>query len=91
MGSGGRRVSEELSSWKGRYLSFGGRITLVISSLSSLPVYYMSLFRMQSTVIKKLDRIRRNSCGMGIVRRAKMRLIKWSWVIKPKVVGGLGL
>ncbi|GKU96029.1 hypothetical protein SLEP1_g9310 [Rubroshorea leprosula] len=33
---------KKLSGWKGRYLSMGGRITLVNSVLSSLPVFQMS-------------------------------------------------
>lgn len=40
------RVEKKLSTWKRRYLSFGGRITLIKACLSNLPVYYMSLFKM---------------------------------------------
>ena len=37
------KFEKKLSTWKRQYLSFGGRITLIISSLSNLPVYYVSL------------------------------------------------
>ncbi|GKV09903.1 hypothetical protein SLEP1_g21337 [Rubroshorea leprosula] len=37
-------VSRKLSTWKGRYLSLGGRITLINSVLSSLPVFWMSVY-----------------------------------------------
>ncbi|GKV48357.1 hypothetical protein SLEP1_g55180 [Rubroshorea leprosula] len=37
-------VRKKLASWKGRYLSMGGRITLINSVLSSLPVFLMSVF-----------------------------------------------
>ena len=38
------RVEKKLSGWKQLYLSKGGRLTLLNSTLSSLPTYYLSLF-----------------------------------------------
>lgn len=38
------KISKRLASWKGRMLSIGWRITLIKSSLSSLPLYYMSIY-----------------------------------------------
>ena len=40
------RFRKRLTSWKIQYISKGGRVTLIRSSLSSLPIYYISLFRM---------------------------------------------
>ncbi|GKV31169.1 hypothetical protein SLEP1_g39893 [Rubroshorea leprosula] len=37
-------VKRKLASWKGRHLSMGGRITLINSVLSSLPVFLMSVY-----------------------------------------------
>ncbi|GKE67742.1 hypothetical protein Tco_1521903 [Tanacetum coccineum] len=37
-----------LANWKARSMSFGGRLTLVKLVLSSLPLYYFSLFRVPS-------------------------------------------
>ena len=38
------KVEKKLSSWKQLYLPKGGRLTLLNSTLSSLPTYYLSLF-----------------------------------------------
>ena len=40
------RFQKRLASWKIQYISKGGRVTLIRSSLSNLPIYYLSLFRM---------------------------------------------
>ncbi|XP_039002784.1 uncharacterized protein LOC120129333 [Hibiscus syriacus] len=44
-----------LDGWKSKLLSFGGRLTLVRSTLSNLPVYYLSLFQMSAAVAYKLN------------------------------------
>ena len=38
------RYRKKLAAWKTQYISKGGRITLIPSTLSSLPIYYLSLF-----------------------------------------------
>ena len=47
------RFRKRLASWKIQYISKGGWATLVRSTLSSLPIYYLSLFRMPQKVIGK--------------------------------------
>jgi hypothetical protein len=49
------RFEKRLSSWKGKNLSTGGRLTLINSVLSSLPMYMMSSFEIPRGVLKKLD------------------------------------
>ena len=41
-----KRFRRRLATWKRQYISKGGRITLIRSTLSSLPIYFLSLFRM---------------------------------------------
>ena len=84
------KCKKNLSFWKKRYLSIGGRITLINACLSNLLVYYMSLFKMPKVVIERLDRIRRDFLWDGQGDKKKLHLMKWSEVIKPKSSGGLG-
>ncbi|GFZ17169.1 hypothetical protein Acr_26g0004390 [Actinidia rufa] len=51
------KIKFRLSSWKRRQLSFGGRIVLIKAVLLSLPLYYMSIFKMPEGVIKSIDSI----------------------------------
>ena len=53
------RFRKRLASWKMQYISKGGRATLIRSTLSSLPIYYLSLFRMPQRVCARLERIQR--------------------------------
>ncbi|XP_039030893.1 uncharacterized protein LOC120165445 [Hibiscus syriacus] len=46
-----------LDGWKGKLLSFGGRLTLVKYVLSNLSIYYLSVFQMSKSVASKLTRI----------------------------------
>ena len=51
------RFRKRLDFWKAQYISKGGWIMLIRSILSSLPIYYLSLFRMPHKVCSRLERI----------------------------------
>lgn len=54
------KCKARLASWKRKLLSFGGRLMLIKSVLSNLPTYYLSLFKLPSSVAKAFDKIRPN-------------------------------
>ncbi|KAL5545313.1 hypothetical protein UlMin_009097 [Ulmus minor] len=72
-------------------MSKGGRLTLIQSVLSSIPIYYMSLFKMPRVVAASLEKMMReflwdrDSTGKG------RSLVRWKTVCKPKELGGLGI
>lgn len=49
------KFSKRLASWKGKYLSFAGRITLLRAIFSALPVYFLSAFKCPSKVVLTLE------------------------------------
>ena len=49
------RFRKRLSLWKRQYLSKGGHLTLLKSTLSSLPTYFLSLFVIPKRVCARLE------------------------------------
>jgi hypothetical protein len=51
------KIERRLAGWQKMYLSKGGRLTLLKSTLSSLPTYYLSLFPILVSVVKRIERL----------------------------------
>jgi hypothetical protein len=83
--------SDSVVGWKGKHHSIGGRLTLINSMLSSLPMYIMSFFPIPRSVLKKLDYFGSRFYWQGDEQRKKYRLAKWSVLCQPKDQGGLGI
>jgi len=49
-----------LASWKMMYLSKGGRVTLIKSTLSNLPTYYLSLFLIPACVANCIEKLQQD-------------------------------
>ncbi|GKU86405.1 hypothetical protein SLEP1_g936 [Rubroshorea leprosula] len=84
-------VRKKLASWKGRYLSMGGRITLINSVLSSLPVFLMSVYVVPKGIIHSIDKLRKSFLWGGKGDERKINWISWDKVCKKKEEGGLGV
>jgi len=75
-----KRVKNKLGSWKGIFVLLAGRICLLKSVLSSIPMFYLSLFRMLASVMKKIVSLQMNVLwGLGSKGR------KIAWVVWDKV------
>ncbi|RVW64332.1 putative ribonuclease H protein [Vitis vinifera] len=85
------RFSKRLTMWKRQYLSKGGRATLIRSTLSNLPIYYMSVLRLPSSVRRRLEQIQKDFLWGGGSLERKPHLVRWKVVCLSKKKGGLGI
>lgn len=49
------RVEKRLDGWSWKYLSLGGRLTLIRSVLMNLPTYHISIFQIPKGISRKLE------------------------------------
>ncbi|RVX06966.1 putative ribonuclease H protein [Vitis vinifera] len=85
------RMRKKLARWKSQYISKGGRITLIRSTLANMPIYFMSMLSMPRKVRLRLERIQREFLWGGGALERKIHLVKWELVCLEKDNGGLGV
>ncbi|GJR14453.1 reverse transcriptase domain, reverse transcriptase zinc-binding domain protein [Tanacetum coccineum] len=71
----------KLSAWKEKSLSIGGRLTLIKSILRSLPIYYLSLYKVPSKVINALEYIRSRFFWGFKENQRGISWVKWKTIL----------
>jgi hypothetical protein len=73
-------IERRLASWKMLYLSKGGRLTLIKSTLSNLPKYFMSLFPIPTGVANCIEKLQHNFLCARLGKVFKYHLVRWSFI-----------
>jgi hypothetical protein len=77
------KMKARLERWK--------RLTMINSTLSSLPMYFLSLFPIPVGVANRLEKLQRDFLWGGIGDEFKFHLVNWHTICSSKVLGGLGV
>jgi len=85
------KIQNRLNTWKGTCISRAGRVVLIKAVLSSLPTYYLSLFKLPTKVAQEINKIQRRFLWSGQKSGRYSALVKWELIQKPKDKGGLGV
>jgi hypothetical protein len=85
------KIERRLAGWKKLYLSKGGRLNLLKSTLSSLPTYYLSLFTIPKHMAARIEQLQRNFLWGGLGDGFTHHLVGWNTVCSPIDQGGLGV
>lgn len=85
------KARSRIMDWKNKVLSFAGRLPLILSVVSSMQVYWFSMFILPVSIATEVERLMRDFLwNFGVFKRGKAK-VKWSDVCKRKVEGGLGI
>ena len=85
------KMERKLAGGKKLYLSKGGRVTLIKSTLSNLPTYFLSLFPILASVASRIARVQRDFLWGSLGDEPKFHLVDWSTVCTLLALGGLGI
>jgi hypothetical protein len=85
------KMEKRLAGWKRLYLSKGGRVTLIKSTLSSIPTYFLSLFPLPMSIARRIEKLQRDFLWGGLEEEHKFHLVNWHQTCSPLHSGGLGI
>ena len=68
----------------------GGRITLIHLCLSHIPSYFLSMFKIHSSVALKIEKLQRDFLWSGFGEQKRDHLVSWDLMCKTKGEWGLG-
>ena len=77
--------------WNCKHLSLGGRLVLLKSVLSSLPVYALSFFKAPSGIVSSIESILNCFFLGGSEDHKKISWVDWNTVCRSKEVCGLAV
>jgi hypothetical protein len=77
------KIEHRFAGWKRIYLSKGGKITLIKSTLSNWPTYFMSFFPLLVGVANRIEKLKRDFLRSGLDEEFKFHLVSWSKVCSP--------
>lgn len=82
-------MKNRLADWKNKFLSFAGRFLLIIYVLSSMQIYWSSVFMIPTSIVKQIEKLIRGFLWcQGVLKHGKAK-VPWDIVCLPKSQGRL--
>ncbi|XP_071718103.1 uncharacterized protein [Rutidosis leptorrhynchoides] len=73
------KFDKRLSDWAAKSISFGGRLTIIKSILSSIPLYYFSLFHTPAAILKIILPYENGGLNVGSLFAKNISLLCKGW------------
>ena len=83
-----KRIDKKTSSWVYKFMSIGGRLTLVYVVLSNIPVYWFSIMMVPKSILKSIRSKVFNFLWRGVGKRSSFHFVAWEHLALPKRMGG---
>ncbi|GJY29596.1 RNA-directed DNA polymerase, eukaryota, reverse transcriptase zinc-binding domain protein [Tanacetum coccineum] len=85
------RIRSRINDWKNKSLSAAGRLQLIRSVLSSMHVYWASVFILPTRILLDIEQLMRGFLwSHGDMKKGKAK-VSWEVVCLSKIEGGLGV
>ena len=84
-------IIKRIAWWKGRLLSYAGRLTLLKACLASIPIYLMSIIKFPRWAIDMINSHMARFLWNNSEDKHKYHLTNWQLVAQKKELGGLGI
>jgi hypothetical protein len=85
------KIIKRISGWKGRLLSYVGRLTLLKACLASIPIYSLSVIKFSRWAIDMINSQMGHFLWNDSVDHHRYHLANWQLVSQKMDVGGLGI
>ena len=85
------KFNKKLAGWKTQFLSQEGMLTLIKSTLASIPIYTLSCFKAPFYICKKIDQMIKGFQWGHDPRAKKLHLSNRNDICSEKTHGGLGI
>lgn len=85
------KINFYLSGWRAKLFSMVGKVTLLKSTVFSIPIYQLVGCLVMASVIDKIEKLTHGFVWINDESSKKIHLIGWSSVTRLKTEGGLGI
>ncbi|GJX47289.1 hypothetical protein Tco_0272479 [Tanacetum coccineum] len=83
------KLESKVNDWRNKFLSLAGRLQLIQSVLSSMHIYWASVFILPNRIVHDLEQLMRGFLWcQGEMKKGKAK-VAWDFVCMPKHEGGL--
>ena len=79
------KILKRVAGWKGKLLSYGGRLVLLKTCLASIPIYRMSIIKFPRWAIELINTHMARFFWDNSEERAKYHLANWQMVAKKGI------
>jgi hypothetical protein len=86
-----QKVEKRIGNWTFCWISLGGKLILTKYVLQSLHVYWLSLVKIPSSILHRIQQLITNFIWRGARKSLGFHLANWKKIARPKDNGGWGI
>lgn len=85
------KIAQRINGWGHRHLSFGGRFTLIKSTLEAIPIHIFQSIEPTTGILKQLEQMIARFFWGSSADHKRTHWISWEQICLPHEEGGLGI